>query len=229
MTLNWRAYLAELIGTFALVFFGSASVTIFVVVLGFASPGAALLGIALTHGLVLMAMVYTLGPISRCHINPAVTISIAGLRKITPPDAVLYIVFQLLGASVAGLTHSVILPMGRGVNFGLTFPTQNIGGNPNTATLIEAIITFFLVLAVLSTALSGKAAPGVTGISIGMTLTLGILFAGPLTGGAANPARAFGPGIASGALGTQWVYWLGPIVGGLIAAATYDYLFAEGK
>jgi len=224
MPLGSREYVAELIGAFALVFYGSMSVTVFAQVLALNSPAGGLLGIALAHGLILMVMVYAIGPISGCHINPAVTVAVMAQRKIGVTDGIAYIIFQSLGAGFAGLLHSFILPGARQYGFGGVFPTLTIGGSDLTATLIEAVLTFFLVLVIFQVAVSREASPGVSGVAIGMTLTAGILIGGPLTGGALNPVRALGPAIASGFFDHQWVYWVGPILGGLVASYVFAYL-----
>lgn len=225
---NVRAYVAELIGTFALVFFGSVSVTVFVVILGLSAPAASIIGIALTHGLVLMVMVYALGPISGCHINPAVTVAMLAARKLEPNDGIAYIVAQLLGAGIAGVAHAALLPQGVSLAFGLTVPDPvSIQGSPFKAVILEAIFTFFLVLVMFGTAVSKKASPAASGIAIGMTLTAAILIGGPLTGASLNPARTFGPAIASGFYLNLWVYFVGPIAGALIASAVATFLSKE--
>jgi len=230
MKMGRQAYTAEFIGTFALVFFGSVSVTIFIPVLGVGAPAASFIGIALAHGIILMAMVYAIGSISGCHINPAITITAVALRKLDVDDGVGYIIAQVLGATVAGLAHELILP-GNGAltNFGLTAPTPAIGQNDAVAVVVEMIITFFLMFSVYAVLYTDKVPAGASGLLIGMTLTADILIAGPLTGGAANPARALGPAIASGSFGSLWVYWVGPIIGALLAGFVYQYLLTTKK
>lgn len=208
--------IAELIGTFALVFFGSMSVSIF--------SGAGALGIlpiALAHGLALMIMVYSVGRISGAYVNPAVTIAMLSLKKIGFTTAILYIVFQLIGASLAGFAHSQILTSASSSFYGLPQPTDMIGKSQFYAVIIEAILTFFLAFTILN------ASSEISGFAIGMTLAAGILIGGTLTGAALNPARAFGPAIISGNFATQWVYWLGPIAGALIAGVIYKFLSAN--
>lgn len=219
-----RQYLAELIGTFALVFFGSMSVTVFTIVLG-APNQSAVIGIAFTHGLVVMTMVYAIGHVSGSHINPAVTISMLAAREIGLRDAVGYVVFQLLGAALAGYTHSIVLPQGVASNFGLTLPSPAINNSELTALLVEAILTFFLLFVIFGTAVSAKAQQGFAGIAIGMTITLDILVGGSLTGASMNPARTLGPALASRVFTAHWVYWVGPIIGGLVASQIYKNLF----
>ena len=225
-----QAYIAEFIGTFALVFFGSVSVTIFLPVLGLSSPAASFIGIALAHGLILMVMVYAIGYISGCHINPAITITAVALRKLEMDDGVAYIVAQVLGATLAGLAHFVVLP-GNGAltKFGLPLPTVVIGQSESVATVVELIITFFLMFSVYAVLYTDKVPAGASGLLIGMTLVADILIAGPLTGAAANPARALGPAIASGTYQSLWVYWVGPIIGALLAGFVYQTLLSAKR
>jgi len=226
-----RAYIAEFIGTYALVFFGSLSVTIFASnVLGLSSPAASFIGIAFTTGLILMAMVYAIGWISGCHVNPAVTITAIALRKLDFDDGLAYIVAQLLGAVLAGWTHMFIQP-GNGAltGYGGVAPTPVLGGSDLVALVVELIITFFLMFSVYAVLYTDKVPAGASGLLIGMTLTADILIAGPLTGGAANPARALGPAVASGYYSSLWVYWVGPIIGALLAGFVYEYLLAPSK
>lgn len=228
MKMGRQAYIAEFIGTFALVFFGSVSVTIFTVVLGLASPASTFLAIAFAHGMILMIMVYAIGYISGCHINPAITITAVALRKMEVDDGVAYVVAQVLGASLAGLVHTLILPgAGKLVDFGAPAPSGIIGQSNAMAVVVEAIITFFLMFSVYAVLYTGKVPAGASGVLIGMTLMVDILIAGPLTGGAANPARALGPDIAAGSYGSLWVYWVGPVIGALVAGFVYQNLLTE--
>jgi MIP family channel proteins len=216
MAVGTREYIAEFIGTFGFVFYGTVSVTVF--------AGAGLLGIGFAHGLILMAIVYALGPVSGAHVNPAVSVAMVVQRKLTASDGAAYVIFQCLGAAFAGLFHSIIIPQGANVAYGLTFPTRAIGNNPFTAVVIETLLTFFFVLVIFSVTLNEKATPGVSGAAIGMTLAASIMVGGAFTGAALNPARALGPAIASGIFNTLWVYWVGPIIGALIAGYVYAFL-----
>ena len=139
MVKSWQKYLAELIGTYALVFFGPLSVTIYAVVLGITQPyyfGPGLFAIGTSFGAIVTIMIYALGHISGTHINPAVTISLLAIRKINAKDAVCYIIVQLIGAALAGFTHAAILPQGKAVSFGLTLPGDAIGKNEITAFIV---------------------------------------------------------------------------------------------
>lgn len=230
MKMGRQAYTAEFIGTFALVFFGSVSVTIFLPVLGLATPAASFIGIALTHGLILMVMVYAIGSISGCHINPAITVTAVALRKMEVDDGIAYIIAQVLGATLAGAVHAFILP-GNGylTKYGLPLPSSPIGQSEGMAVVVELIITFFLMFSVYHVLFTDRVPAGASGLLIGMTLTADILIAGPLTGGAANPARALGPAIASGTYQSLWVYWVGPIIGALLAGFVCEHLLNVKK
>ncbi len=225
-----QAYVAEFIGTFALVFFGSMSVIIFFPALGFSAPQSSFIGIAFAHGLILMIMVYTIGAISGCHINPAITITAVALRKMEASDGVAYLLAQVLGAILAGAVDWLIQP-GNGslVKFGLPAPGLAIGQNELVAAFVELIITFFLMFSVYAVLYSGKVHPAASGFVIGMTLAADMLIAGPLTGGAANPARWLGPAVASMDFDSFWVYWVGPIAGALLGGFTYQYLMTPRK
>jgi MIP family channel proteins len=225
-----QAYIAEFIGTFALVFFGTMAVIIFFPVLGMSSLTSSFLGIALAHGLILMVMVYSIGHISGCHLNPAVTITAVALRKLEAGDGVVYILAQVLGACLAGAVDILIQP-GNGalVRFGLPAPQSFISQSEPTAAVIELIITFFLMFSYYAVLYTDKVPPGASGLLIGMTLAADMLIAGPLTGGAANPARWLGSAVASLDFSSFWVYWVGPIVGALLAGFTYEKLLLIPK
>lgn len=223
MESRFRSYLAEFVGTFALIFVGSlAAAVAFESRAGVNSAGI-VLG-ALAHGFILMVMIYALGSISGCHINPAVTIALAFLRKISITDAVLYITFQLGGAIVGSLLHAAVRAQGD-TNLGLPGVSPSIGDG--SGFLLEAITTFFLVIVIIGTVVSGKGPAGFHGLAIGMTLGASWLIAGSLTGAALNPARHFGPAVVTGDYGSIWVYWAGPIAGALVAAAIGWFLFLK--
>ncbi len=216
---SWRHFVAEFIGTFALVFVGGASIMI---ARDTNSP-AALLEIALAHGLILAVMVSALMRISG-HFNPAVTLGFLATRRISASMAGVYIIAQIIGAIVAAYALKYSFP------FSLFDATR--GGGQSVALvitggqafLLEAIATFFLVLVVFGTAVDPKA-PNIGGLAIGLTLGAAILAIGPLTGGSLNPARSFGPAVASGVFEAQIIYWAAPITGGVLAALLYDFLF----
>jgi aquaporin Z len=214
-----RHAVAEFIGTFALVFVGSGILLL---------PPAtgqpiSLLEIAMAHGLILAVMVTATMRISG-HLNPAVTIGFLATRRIAPLMAGVYIAAQLLGAIIAAYVLSLVFPEDAftAVRGGGTMVAQGV--TTGQAYLLEAIATFFLVFVVFGTAVDPRS-PKVGGLAIGFTLAAGILAIGPLTGGSLNPARSFGPALASGVWEGQVIYWLGPILGGVAAAALYEWLF----
>ncbi len=216
---SWRHFVAEFIGTFALVFVGGAAIML---AKDTNSP-AGLLEIALAHGLILAVMVSALMRISG-HFNPAITIGFVVTKRIEVPMAGVYIIAQVIGAIVAAYALKATFPYTlfeatRGG--GQAIALQVTGGQ---AFLLEFIATFFLVLTVFGTAVDPKA-PNIGGLAIGLVVTADILAIGPLTGGSMNPARSFGPAVASGIFEAQLIYWAAPIAGGIAAALIYEYLF----
>lgn len=214
-----RHAVAEFIGTFALVFVGSG-----VLLLARATgQPISLLEIALAHGLILGVMITATMRISG-HLNPAVTIGFLATRRIAPTMAGVYIVAQLLGAIIAAYTLKAMYPETdfMSARAGGTMVAQSV--TTTQAYILEAIATFFLVFVVFGTAVDPRS-PKVGGMAIGFTLSASILVIGPLTGASLNPARSFGPALASGFWEGQFIYWLGPILGGLAAAVLYDWLF----
>lgn len=216
---SWRHFVAEFIGTFALVFVGGASIMI---AKDTNSP-AGLLGIAFAHGLILAVMVSALMRISG-HFNPAVTLGFVAARRIEIPMAGVYILAQLIGGIVGAYVLKWTFPFAlfeatRGG--GQAIALQVSGGQ---AFLLEFVATFFLVLTVFGTAVDPRA-PRIGGLAIGFVLAADILAIGPLTGASMNPARSFGPAVASGIFEAQIIFWLAPIAGGIAAALLYEYLF----
>ena len=214
-----RHAVAEFIGIFALVFVGSASI----MTTAGAAPGVALLTVAIAHGLILAVMVSALMRISG-HFNPAVTIAFMVTRRIEPMMGGVYIVAQLLGAMVAGYALKMTYPS-------TVFDAMKGGGQSISIDItgaqafgLEAIATFFLMWVVFGTAVDSSA-PKVGGFAIGLTVAADILAIGPLTGASMNPARSFGPAVATGIFEAQMIYWLAPITGAVVAALLYDRLF----
>lgn len=218
-----RALVAELIGTFALVFVGA----------GAAATGiGGVVGIAFAHGLVIVAFAYAYGHISGTHINPAVTAGVWIAGKIPTGRAVAYWVVQILGGVLAGYALYWFLG-GAGTGLGTTLPVQGlevrqvtIDISPLQALVLEALLTFFLANTVLNADVGGKGG-ALAGLAVGMTLTLSILVAGPLTGASLNPSRSIGPALASGQLQHLWLYFVGPIAGGLVAGLLYRGFLEE--
>jgi aquaporin Z len=216
---SWRHFVAEFIGTFALVFVGGASIMI---AKDSVTP-TGLVEIALAHGLILAVMVSALMRISG-HFNPAVTIGFLATRRIDPIMAGVYICAQIIGAVLAAYFLKWTFP------FTLFMSTHGGGQalalqvNGTQGFALEAVATFFLVLAVFGTVVDPKA-PRIGGLGIGFVLAADILAIGPLTGAGMNPARSFGPAVASGFFEAQFLYWIAPIVGGVAAALLYEHLF----
>jgi MIP family channel proteins len=217
---------AEFIGTFALIFFGAGSICTDQYLHG--AGGLGLLGIALAHGLAIGIMVSALGHISGGHFNPAVTIGIWVTKRLNTIDALLYWAAQLAGAVAAAFLLKTVIPedIWRAVALGTPELARDF---PVWAGMsLEAVTTFFLVLVVFATAVDEKGAfRAISGFGIGLTITLGILVAGPFTGAALNPARAFGPALAANHWAHHGVYWIGPLAGGFLAGLLYDSLFLK--
>lgn len=215
-----RRLTAEALGTFGLVFVGAAVV---VVNGGFPNSGIGLLGIALAHAIVLSVMITATMTISGGHLNPAVTIGLLITRRIDAASAAAYIVTQLVSACIAAYLVKLLFPREAVRNAMLGVPVIANSVTLGQAIGIELILTFFLMSAVFGTAISPDA-PRVAGFGIGLVLLFDILVGGPLTGAAMNPARAFGPAVASGEWVGHLAYWIGPIVGAILAALLWEYV-----
>ena len=227
------AYAAELIGTLLLVFFIGAVVTINSADgLGFTDWSV----IGLLHFLLLTMLVYTVGHASGAHFNPAVTVTLAALRKIGPVDAAIYVVLQLVGAVLGALLVKLLLSdEGDAAGYGATtISPQFLQGEALSGFLAELIGTFALMWAIMGVAVNPKGARDWAGIVIGGTLGFAVMVIGPLTGAGLNPARAFGPSLVGGGEGIgEFIvaYTLGPIVGALLAGvlSTALILAPEGR
>ncbi|HLJ22553.1 MAG TPA: MIP family channel protein [Candidatus Acidoferrales bacterium] len=218
---------AEFIGTFALIFFGAGSICAdqFLHSSSGGSAGVGLLGIALAHGLAIGIMVTALGHISGAHFNPAITIGFWVTRKLSTMDTVLYWAAQLAGGICAAYVLR-LLPVDVWGPVQLGTPDLANGISRTNGMIFEAVMTFFLVFVVFATAVDPRGAfDKVAGFAIGLTITVGILFGGPFTGAALNPARAFGPALAANHWTNHGVYWIGPMAGGVVAGFLYDTLF----
>ena len=226
---NPRAWLAEAISTYALVFFGPLSVILAVASFGEELTTQSVLFIALGHGGAIALMIYAFGHISGAHINPAVTIPMIITKKIGVSDGIGYIIFQLIGAVAAAGTLKAILPeLGAKVNFATQGgPSELINNSVNSAFAIEAILTFFLVLVIFMSNIKKKASLGWHGFTIGGMVFLIHLVAVPLTGASVNPARTFGPALISGFWEFHWLYWAAPILGGIIAGVLMNYIYVN--
>jgi aquaporin Z len=219
-----RRVAAEALGTFALVFIGAAVV---VVNGGFPNSGIGLLGIALAHAVVLSVMITSTMTISGGHLNPAVTLSLLAVRRIDALSAAAYVVAQLVAAVAGAFLVKALFPphVANATLVGVPVIASSV--SLGKAIGIELVLTFFLVSAVFGTAVSPDA-PRVGGFGIGLVLLFDILVGGPLTGAAMNPARAFGPALVAGSWIGQLVYWIGPILGGILAAFLWEFVLLPG-
>lgn len=225
-----QKFFAELIGTFTLIFIGVGSICADQYLRASGQPGAGLLAIAAAHGLAIGIMVTAVGHISGGHLNPAVTIGFWVTRRLTTLQALFYWVAQLLGATVAAYLLVAIVPDSVWRPAGLGTPDLAPDFTRMHGMALEAATTFLLVFVVFATAADAKGAFNkIAGFAIGLTVMMDILFAGPFTGAAMNPARAFGPALASHHWTNHGVYWVGPLFGGVLAGVIYDRLFLRDQ
>jgi aquaporin Z len=208
-----RSLAAEATGTFALCFVGLLAISAGNISGNDAAVG--LTSIAFAHGLTIAVMVASLGAISGAHFNPAVTFGFMVTGRMTPARGLLYWAAQLGGALLASLLVAVLF--GTEVVAAGT-PVVDPLVTPAAAAVLEAVATFFLVLVIFGTAVDERAPRGVFPLAIGLTIVLDIMAIGPITGGAMNPARAFGPALVGGQWGAHWIYWIGPLLGGAAGA-----------
>ena len=209
-----RRALAELVGTFGLVFAGTGAIIIN------AESGGVIghVGIGLSFGLIIMVMIYATGHISGAHFNPAVTIAFAAARHFPLSNVPVYISGQLIGAILAS---SLLRGMfGNTANLGATLPA----GSDRQSFLLEIVLTFFLMFVIISVATDVRAVGQAAAIAIGGTVGLEAIFAGPISGASMNPARSLAPALISNTWDSQWLYIIGPIAGAVIGAFVYQYI-----
>jgi MIP family channel proteins len=210
-----KSYWAEFLGTFTLCFVGQGSIVV-QHILGRND----LLTIAAAHGIALAIAISALGSVSGGHFNPAVTFGFVTTGRQSWTSAITYWVSQLLGATIASVLLRAAVPgeAGDAVHYGV--PSIMAGIGVSQAFILEFVLTFLLVTSVWGTAVDERG-PKIGGFGIGLTVFAGILVAGPITGAALNPARAFGAALVSGTWGHQWLYWAAPMLGGAAAARVY--------
>jgi len=214
-----RNYIAELIGTFALVFCGTGAM-----VIDQQSGGSVThVGIAITFGLIVMSMIYSLGNISGAHLNPAVSIAFTIAKRFPLKQLPGYIASQLAGALLASLTLKFLFPANEFL--GATMPA----GTEMQSFILELILTFFLMLVIVNVANGSKEQGMFAGLAIGAVVALEAMFAGPVCGASMNPARSIAPAIASGHLEHLWIYIVAPVAGAALAIPTWKYLTANIK
>src|SRR3954454_1205067 len=231
------AYIAELIGTFALVFFITMVVSLFIVAPapGQAQPFIDWSVIGLVHAFVLFMLIQTLAVISGAHFNPAVTVGLAVIRQIRPSEAVIYIIFQCCGGILGALlTKALISNEGADVHYGAVGVSDKLDHSIFLGSICEGVGTFFLVWAIVGVAVNPAGLKDWAGLAIGTTLGFLVMIFGTLTGAGLNPARAFGPALVGHDFGGVghfvWVYVVAPAVGAAVAALLYTYVFtAPGK
>lgn len=215
---TWQKYFAEAIGTFSFIFIATASV------LANWQTGGALgtIGVAFTTGLMLAAMIYAMYHISGGHFNPAITIALWATGNVKTLMALGYVIAQLTGSILSAFALKFVF-----ANISPQFYLGDVmlgsGVTPAMGIFIEALLTFFLVWTVFGTLVDKRATPGFGGLAAGIVLAVSIMVAAALTGGALNPARSFGPALLTSHWANHYVYWIGPIVGGLVAAFIYKF------
>ena len=225
------AYLAELIGTLLLVFFITSVVVLFVSTGSQAQFGSDFAVIGLVHAFLLFGLIVMFGVVSGGHFNPAVTLAAIVIKRIKPLDGVIYMLAQLSGAVLGALlTKGLLLDEGRATHYGAAQVSGLLSG-AFPGSIVEGVGTFCLVLVILAAVYSEKSVKDWAPLAIGTTLGFIVMVGGPLTGGAFNPARWFGPALVGndfGGFDGVWPYLAGPIVGALLAAAVYKFVLEPG-
>ena len=223
---NYKNYIAESLGTLILVFIGAGAVCANYSLKMTGGQGTDYAGAIVVFGIVVVAVVYAASYISGSHINPAVTISFLFTGRMDAGTSAFYIISQLLGAVIAGFFLRILFPdavstvhlgtcaLGKGVGFW-------------KAVCIEAIITFLFVFTIYATAVDKKTSKILAGVAIGLVYLFGALVAYTISGGALNPARVFGPAVASWYFDYHFIWWLGPVSGGIAAGLLYDKIFPD--
>lgn len=209
-----RKYLAEIIGTFALVFCGTGAI----IINQETSGGVTHVGIAITFGLIVSAMIYTVGDISGAHLNPAVTLAFWVAKEFPTKEILPYIISQGIGAFIASMTLKFLFPASD--TLGSTLPS----GSPIQSFILELILTFILMFVILHVAKGSKEQGMFAGIAIGGVVMLEAMFAGPICGASMNPIRSIAPAVISGHLEHLWVYIFAPILGAIIAVGSWIIL-----
>lgn len=224
----YKKYIAELVGTFALVFIAAGSVCADFYLRQTGGQGLGLLGISIAYGVVVIAVIYATSYVSGSHINPAVTISFWITKRMEPNTAIMYIFAQISGAVLAGFASKILFPEAlKTVYLGTSVLAPGV--SVARGILMEFIITFLLIFTIYGTLVDKRAPAGFAGVAIGLVVLFGSMIGGTVSGGAMNPARVFGPAIASGQFAHHYVWWIGPILGAIAAGFIYDKIFAEGR
>ncbi len=224
----YKKYMAEFVGTFALVFIAAGSVCADFYLRQAGGQGLGLLGISIAFGIVVIAVIYATSYVSGSHVNPAVTVSFWITKRMEPNTAIMYILSQIAGASLAGLALKTLFPdAAKTVYLGTCVLAPGV--SIARGVLMEFIISFLLIFTIYGTLVDKRASAGFAGIAVGLVVLFGAMIGGTISGGAMNPARVFGPALASGQFTHHYVWWIGPILGGIAAGFVYDKLFAEKR
>jgi aquaporin TIP len=211
-----RRGVAELVGTFTLIFVGAGSIMF--------AASSGLTGVALAHGLAIAVMVSAVGHISGGHFNPAITFGFLVTRRIVPSLALVYWLAQILGGILGALALRAFFPGEANLDQGVPVVNESISAGAGLG--LEAVLTFLLVWVVFATAVDpGGTFKSIAGLAIGLTITIDVLVGGPLTGAAMNPARALGPELVQNVWGDFWIYLVGPAIGAAVAALAYEWLY----
>lgn len=223
------AAVAEAVGTFVLVFGGTAVAVAALLQRPVAGPVYDSLATPLAFGLALLVVVASIGHVSGGHVNPAVTLGLAATGRFPWRYVPAYVVAQLVGAVLGALaTWATHGSAGREEgNLAATIPGADVGAGQ--AVLVEALVTFVLVFVVVSVATDERAQAGLAPVAVGAALAVGVLVAGPITGGAVNPVRALGPALVAGEFTGLWIYLVGPLLGGVAAAVLYDRFLVKAS
>ncbi|MGE0266912.1 MAG: MIP/aquaporin family protein [Candidatus Omnitrophota bacterium] len=222
--MNTKAFIAEFIGTFTLVFVGVGAIA------GNHINGGqtGLLGIAMAHGLAIATMVAATAAISGGHLNPAVTIAMLVTKKIDGVNATGYVIAQCLAGIAAAVFVKICFAGEVLAAVGMGTPALADGVGVGAGLLMEIVLTFFLVFVIYGAAVD-KRGPATAPLFIGLAVAMDILIGGPVTGAAMNPARHLGPALLGGGLQNFWLYWVGPVAGGVLAGLLYNSTLLEQK
>jgi len=223
MTAAWRATVAEFIATLLFIFLGAGTVVVTGGLMKEGLTSARLVAIALAHGLAIALLVAATAKISGGHINPAITFGALVTGKIRPPQAMMYVGAQLAGAVVGAWMLTLVIPAAARGNLGAH--SLGAGISAGGGLVAEIVLTFALVFVVFAVAMDPKGLGHLAPAAIGLTVLVDHLFGVPVTGASMNPARSFGPALVAGAWNSHWIYWIGPLAGGALAAWVYESLF----
>ena len=226
-----KKYLAEMVGTMVLVLMGCGSAVFAGSVAGTVGAGVGTLGVALAFGLAVVAMAYTIGGISGCHINPAITLGVYLSGRMSGKDAGMYMIFQVIGAVIGSAVLFALVSSGAHDGPTATGSNSFKEGMGLQAFIAEAVFTFIFVLVVLGTTDSRKVAGNFAGLAIGLSLVLIHIVCIPITGTSVNPARSIGPALFDGgvALRQLWLFIVAPFVGAALSAGVWKLLSSEER